>query len=275
RPARRPARRRAPRGPRRGPPRDRPRRRRGSCRCASEGDADPEVGASGLRPVDRAAQSGDALPDGLGAGLVREAAPVVVELERERIAQLADAHRRPGGPRVADGVVERLLDDAVQAGGHRRWELRQLPGSIEGDVDPGRPRVARAVLADGAEEAERRQGCRDEGGGRPAHLVQRLVEVVLDLSGVLGGEAALAEREQLEAGGGERLTRAVVELASDAAPLLVLERDAALGEQRGDALLGARHRPDREEEEEGTEGGGEKETAGEEPQRLVPQRGER
>ena len=103
--------------------------------------------------------------------------------------------------------MERLLDDAVQVGGHRRWELRQLLGSIEGDVHPGRPRVARAVLADGAEEAQRRQGCRDEGGGRPAHLLQGLVEVVLDLGGVLGGEARATDHIMLVGEGAAKFAR--------------------------------------------------------------------
>ena len=110
------------------------------------------------------------------------------------------------------------------------------------------------MLPDRTQEAERGQRSREKRGGGAAHLLQRLVQVVLDLRGVLGGEPALAEREQLEPGGGERLSGAVVELAGDASPLLVLERDPALGEQGGDALLGPGDGADREEEERGRRG---------------------
>ena len=55
-------------------------------RHASERNPDAQMRAPGLGPVHRAAQAGDALPDGLRAGLIRKAASVVVELERERPA---------------------------------------------------------------------------------------------------------------------------------------------------------------------------------------------
>src|SRR5678816_3790173 len=102
--------------------------------------------------------------------------------------------------------------------------IRDSIGSVERDVHAGRPRVARTVLPEGAQEPERRQRGREERGGGPPDLLQRLVEVVLDLGCVLGREPALAEREQLKPGGGEGLSCAVVQLAGDPAALLVLER---------------------------------------------------
>jgi len=99
--------------------------------------------------------------------------------------------------------------------------------------------------------------------------------VVFHLGRVLGSEAALAEGEQLQARCGECLTGAVVELSRDAAALLVLERDPAFGQERGDPLFRPGHGPDGEEEEEHSQHGGEEHASGEQPGRLRAQRTQR
>src|SRR5262245_10887099 len=213
---------------------------------------DDDLPTEALGPLAHGREPEAPFPDGAGSGV--EAHAVVVHGDRHRAAAGVDLDRDRLRLRVADGVVQRLLHDAVEL---------DLPGGL----GLGRALHAQfgAEVVGAAEDVEVLAYCGDEAVGlevRGTQLEHERAELRLRLSGQLPdsfdlglGARRITAHQPAGRLGRERkaeqvLCHRVVELAGEPVPLLddtqlaagleeasVLDRDGGVGGEHADDLL--------------------------------------
>ena len=171
-----------------------------------------------------------------------DAAPVVGDLEGHLAVVAVDRDRDVAGVRVVGDVPQRLLRRAEEQRLVRGGQLEaRLDGELRGDapcVQPGEQVGQRALqsLAVQPLRVEIQQQ-RAELADRPADLVPRPADRL-----AVGGRPIAGRRAEAVGDGGQVLHDAVVQLARDAAALVLAGRDG-LVQQGLAALLAAAQAP--------------------------------
>jgi hypothetical protein len=99
---------------------------------------------AGCRPAAGRARPGPANPALLprpAAGNRRRRGRVVLHRQVQAVIAVADRHAGRRGPRVPQGVGQRLLDDPVGRQLHGRGQRARRPGDRQPDLHPGGPRA--------------------------------------------------------------------------------------------------------------------------------------
>ena len=161
-----------------------------------------------------------------------EAAAVVLNGELERIALLlgADAYARRA--RVAGAIMQRFLDDAIDAG---FVIVGQIVGDIGGDADFHSAALGNfaSLPLEGGDEAEIVEHGRTEQQRHIAHHANGVLDQALhgfDARAIVGAGEARGQIAELDQDAGERLADFIVQLARDGAALGFLRLDQASGQ---------------------------------------------
>jgi len=145
---------------------------------------------------------------------------------------------------MAGGVVQCFLGDPVAGSLNVCLDRRQSIGDVTAHDETGRDREGFAMTLERTSEAQLRQRRRRQCACRAAHLVDRLVNMLHD-SVDRGGFAHLVfERDEVQAGRGQRLAGTVVQLAGDPASVFFLKSKGTLGHDGFDASFGGGDRAD-------------------------------